>query len=354
MTLIITCLAHEHIVQVADRRLTMPDGSLYDDDTNKAVYYCGRVAVAYTGLAIMEGKPTAEWIGSCMKDKAGTEQAMNHVASHADAHFQNTNPRERRLAVVAVGWSTLQGAQPPRPFLCVASNFLTDSWEWDTSAPRQMAVRTIFLRASSSHRIFVAGQRLTPEEKQRLDALVACAIAGSTPPTEWARFLGDAVRTVADGSDARATRVGKGLIIHLLSRKAAAEEHGMIVTPLNPDSHSFEYVSREGKIDPFQGAVIACDGSLLTDFKGGSIPPGGKGRIRTEMEESAQGHPIRVAVNESRFSSPCPFCVAEALTSGSRDGLHIVHGELPLNEVEAWVYCRGATGHLLLVQRAAE
>jgi hypothetical protein len=155
---------------------------------------------------------------------------------------------------------------------------------------------------------------------------------------------------VARGSDARAGRVGRGMIIHLLSRKALEKGHSMILTPITPDTHSFIYVSPQGRTDRFQGAVIACNGSLLTGFAGGTIPPGGKGVIRTEMEASARQQPIRVPSNEIRISSPCPFCTAEARRRGSPDPPHIV-GELPLTDMESWIYCQGTKGHLLLIQR---
>ncbi len=352
MTLILTCLTYEHIVQVADRRLTLPAGTLYDDDTNKAVFYCGRVAIAYTGLAQMEGKPTAEWIGSCMKDAAKAESAMNRVAERAESHLRQTSEPDKRLAVVATGWATLRGAQPLRSFICVASNFMTDSWEWELSAHERMVVRTIFLDESSSHLVFPAGQNLTRREAVHLNRLVRRAVAHGAPARALVRLLGDMVQSVADGKDDHAKRVGKGMIVHLLSRKALVEGRSMIMTPLTPDAHSFIYVSSGGRIDPFQGAVIACNGALLTSFRGGTIPPGGKGVIRTEMEESARRHPIRVSADEIRYSSPCPFCAADARNRGSPDPPHIVEGELPLTDAEAWVYCRAATGHLLLIQRA--
>jgi len=356
MTLILTCLAHEHIVQVADRRLAMPDGTFGDDDTNKAVFYCGRVAVGYTGPAQMEEKqPTAEWIGSCMKDATGTEAAMNNVAECAERYFRRINlPNTcKMLAVMATGWATLRGEPLLRPFICVASNFMTDSWKWRSSADKRMIVRTIFLNESSSYLVFATGQNLNHEEVVHLKRLVRRAVEHGATAMAIVRLLGNMVQSVANGRDRRAKMVGKGMIIHLLSRKAL-EDRSMIGTPLTPDAHSFLYVSKEGRTDPFQGAVIACNGALLTDFGGGTIPPGGKGAIRTEMEESARKQPIRVSFNETRYSSPCPFCAAVARNLDSPDPPNIVEGELPLTDTEAWIYCRGTTGHLLLIQREVE
>lgn len=348
MTLILTCLAHEHIVQVADRRLTMPNGSLCDDDTNKAVFYCGRVAVAYTGLARMEGMPTAEWIGSCMKDAEQTESAMSYIAERAERHLNLTNLSNKRLVVVAAGWATFHGAGPLRPFMCVASNFMNDFWKWERFAGNRMVVRTRFLDEDSSHIIFASGQALTPAEEIYLNRLVRRAVAHGVSATAVVRVLGNMVQSLALGTDGRALSVGKGMIIHLLSRKAVEEGRTLIVTPLARDTHSFIYVSPAGRTDPFQGAVIACKRALLTNVGGGSIPPGGKGVIRSEMEKSARQNPIKVPSGD-RYSSVCPFCKRQP---GSTDPPRIVQGELLLTDTESWVHCGGETGHLLLIQRA--
>lgn len=273
MTLILTCLTDEHIVQVADRRLTMPDGTLYDDDTNKAVFYCGRVAVAYTGLAIMEGKPTAEWIGSCMKDEETVQLAMERVAKRAEHYLQRCNISDKRLAVVATGWATFRGAQPIRPFICIASNFLLDSLEWKNSADKHMVVRSGFLDEKHPYQIFSAGQNLYKTEKKQISRLVRRALEHGARTTALVRILGAVVRSVANRTDQRARRVGKGMIIHLLSKKALLERRLGIVTPLRMDRHSFLYVSPEGRTDSFEGPIIACNGVLLGEWKFGKSPP---------------------------------------------------------------------------------
>jgi hypothetical protein len=65
MTLIITLATADKVVQASDRRLTLPDGSVFDDEANKAIcagckdaHFC----IAYTGLAFVEGKKTDEWL----------------------------------------------------------------------------------------------------------------------------------------------------------------------------------------------------------------------------------------------------------------------------------------------------
>ena len=67
MTLIITIATANQVVQASDRRLTCVDGSIYDDESNKAACAVCRdshFAIAYTGLAHIgkERKKTDEWL----------------------------------------------------------------------------------------------------------------------------------------------------------------------------------------------------------------------------------------------------------------------------------------------------
>jgi hypothetical protein len=103
MTLILTCLTHEHIVQVADRRLTMPDGTLYDDDTNKAVFYCGRVAVAYTGLALngREAHSGVDWV--VHEGRSGNEVGHESRSRTCRTSFP-ANQRTRQEACGSGDW----------------------------------------------------------------------------------------------------------------------------------------------------------------------------------------------------------------------------------------------------------
>jgi hypothetical protein len=278
VTLILTLLANQHIVQVADRRLTLPDGSIYDDDTNKAVFYCGRVAVAYTGLALIEAMATAEWIGLCMKDFTQTEAAMHHIADRAESYLQSANVIDKRIAVIATGWATSSGKSEIYQFISVASNFMTDSWEWGSC--RKMKVRTRILDDASWH-LFFAGQAVYPGEVSRLSRLLNRAFKRGATIIDIVRLLQRVVHSVAS----RNSTVGKGMITHLLSRKAAVDGRSLIVTPLSVESHSFLYTSKEGRSDRFQGAVIACNGALLTNFGGGTILPSGRSIFEDESKK---------------------------------------------------------------------
>jgi hypothetical protein len=65
VTLIITAMSPHRIVQVSDRRLTLPGGKLYDDEANKAITVnCDDAyfSVAYTGLARLRDRDSRTWV----------------------------------------------------------------------------------------------------------------------------------------------------------------------------------------------------------------------------------------------------------------------------------------------------
>src|SRR4029453_13524435 len=50
------------LIQVTDRRLTWPDGQMFNDYTNKVTVFNGRMAVSYAGLSKVLGQKTDEWL----------------------------------------------------------------------------------------------------------------------------------------------------------------------------------------------------------------------------------------------------------------------------------------------------
>jgi hypothetical protein len=290
MTHILTFLTHDHIVQVADRRLTWPNGELFDDDTNKAVFYCGRVAVAYSGVYQMEGKPTAEWIGSCMKDATQTEEAMYQVAERAERYLQKTNLKDKRLAVVATGWGTKDGTPPNREFLCVASNF---------SPGRGVGPWEVWTKVfDASGQLFVVGADLYPGERKRLFRLIKRAAERGVTIISVARFLHETIKSVA----ARNERVGKATIAHLLSRKAAEERNLLMVTPLTLNCHSFLYTSKEGRTDRFQAALTVM---LSSCFRSYSNPCGV--RFRVSLLRGLAGNVAEFSAKARSVLIPCGY-----------------------------------------------
>lgn len=130
LTLIITAVTEKDIIQASDRRLTLPDGTLYDDRANKAVFVqCidGRFALAYTGLAIIGSQRTDVWVVDVLAD-AESRLSIEWTVFNAATAIQQSATRAigllplsavtRGITFVLAGY---YGAF--QPFLCVISNF---------------------------------------------------------------------------------------------------------------------------------------------------------------------------------------------------------------------------------------
>lgn len=278
MTLILTCLTNDYVVQAVDRRLTKPDGTFSDDDTNKALFWCGRAAISYTGPSKIEGESTPDWIGKRMSEvpQARIEPVMKYVAERVDKYFRENKDKIKKFAIVAAGWAKVPDEL--RPYIYVASNFMTDTWEWKDSPSDRMSLNFKVMPKSSPHVVNAAGQILATSEDVRLRGGVHRAVSRGYPPTVIAKLLGDTIQSVAGGNDFRAKRVGKGMIINLVPRKVVESNINLnsydvtILAGLTPDALSFHYVSPDGRSDPFKGAGLSCRGTFVSEFSGGSLP----------------------------------------------------------------------------------
>jgi RibD C-terminal domain len=148
MTLILSCITREYVVQASDRRLTRMDGSLFEDKANKAIFFCGHSVFAYTGIARLSSKPTDHWLtdllinARALADGLPTIQRAAKTAVRGIPFPSSVTPegrrKARRLALVNVGFM-LERQQSTaarvsgrylRPILTVISNFFRppDTW----------------------------------------------------------------------------------------------------------------------------------------------------------------------------------------------------------------------------------
>ncbi len=114
MTLILTAITPNSIVQVSDMRLTnTATWEVVDETTAKTVVYEGRAMWAFAGPACMGNQPTAVWLASVLADN-GPDEIVNAIGRSADSILRRYPERARRLAVVAAGWHGSPDALSPR------------------------------------------------------------------------------------------------------------------------------------------------------------------------------------------------------------------------------------------------
>jgi len=116
MTLAITCYTSNHTVQVSDRRLVWLTGKNAgqpaDDNRNKVLVVCNRLAISYTGLAEIEGSKTDDWLLETVStvNPYNPQRVIKTIADKATQAFRNIRlpaPKKTHAFLVS-GWARLE------------------------------------------------------------------------------------------------------------------------------------------------------------------------------------------------------------------------------------------------------
>ncbi len=95
MTLLFTIVTYSKVVQVSDRRLTYPDGSLADDEANKAICVSCKdaaFAIAYTGLACLGRNLTKsdEWLSTYLSSIDAADKELIVISKSLSSKLTST------------------------------------------------------------------------------------------------------------------------------------------------------------------------------------------------------------------------------------------------------------------------
>jgi len=157
VTLILTAMTPNSIVQVSDMRLTNnATWEVVDEATAKTVVYEGRAMWSYTGPACMGNQPTATWLASLLADN-GPDEVVDAIGRSADAILRRYPEHARRFAVVAVGWEGSSSDLSPRYRRIANFDFVTEAL-W----PSMRAAEVRLDPRRDKARVFAAGVALEP------------------------------------------------------------------------------------------------------------------------------------------------------------------------------------------------
>ncbi len=268
MTLILTCVTPQYVVQVSDRRLTrVSDGKVVENPQNKTLFVCGYATYAFTGLSMMGRTPTDLWL---MDHLAGKEDPLVELDATAEAAtqllrhqtFGAASPQQRRAwrRVAFVGGGFVGLRRPERfnrsdsadrlhPFLAVVSNFYSPPDTWLPEADVRCGLTFQFLPENENMLFLAAGFQPTKGHMGRLRRDVRRCLIHSKSPWPVARVLARGVREVADQS----SLVGRNLMCMLLPRP-----------------------KRPGDLSPSGGRIAVNDAPPLDEtevFSPGPSPP---------------------------------------------------------------------------------
>ena len=168
MTLIITAMSPYRVVQVSDRRLTLPDGRLHDDEAIKAVsVHCddAHFSVAYTGTAYMLDTRTRRW-----------ERTDKWIANSLHNLMQNQGLRTAIELYRAFGaYAAHTVARTPRPLWKLGVTFVFAGFFVRTKATAFVGILSNMRMNTAGHhqvvRQFDTGQVWSPAPRMPYNEL---------------------------------------------------------------------------------------------------------------------------------------------------------------------------------------
>ena len=226
MTLILSCLTANYAIQVSDRRLTLQDGLLYDDDSNKTILVNGNIVFGYTGLAFFDnGKTrTDEWFLNVLSEayKAHPNVSLTttaeFIANRATEEVSriNATPDRKRLAFVGVGWGKLVGQEDLKPIYVIISNFHNSDGRQLPQTQPEFSVSVFTPPDNLPVMLVPTGQLLNSELRKRVLRLLNKCAEKELSPKTIARILVATARNVASSNPL----VGRNLLVSSIPKES--------------------------------------------------------------------------------------------------------------------------------------
>jgi hypothetical protein len=267
MTLILSAFYNDFVIQVSDRRLTHPDGSLYDDESNKAILLENRIAIGYSGLAFINGQKTDDWIAQTLINIQAKSQSQDIAYLMTELSLEATRVFEKiqlgksikKLAIVGVGWMFLQEDNGlASPIFLSLSNAQTNRFEWLGEAEDKFVLHPLLGRSENQgFFILTTGQTIPSLDFKRLGRQIKRCFEHNTGPEPVVRLLADAIQK----RSTQENTVGKTLMAVCIPKEAIFSP---LLTNLAPiasttmkKNPSFRYISPSRDYIQFSPTTIA-------------------------------------------------------------------------------------------------
>ncbi len=248
MTQILSLISHQFVVQASDRRVTMvPSGRIAEDDHNKAIFQCGHMVWAFTGVARIGATRTAEWMSDTVAQCSSLQQSIERLRAGASSKLHAYPPSIRRLAFVGVGFASEMlidqqwNAVDTYPILTVISNFLDDQGRWGTFGGDNLSAQSWSIPKRRRFLLFESGVPLRAVRRKQLIRELDRAFAHRAGPPAIARLLARAIRS-EHAIDPEGP-IGDNIMCTVVSRYAEAgvPDYSGGLWPLNDDAGESDY-----------------------------------------------------------------------------------------------------------------
>ena len=175
MTCVLSLCTPDVLIQVTDRRLTWPDGQMFNDYTNKVTIFNGRMAVSYAGLSKILGEKTDEWLVRILANPTirSVADAVYTIQDQATAAFRgwtrmSDEKARHHLVFAGIAWVRPPGQESLQVLICFVSNCHDEHGALQAEARNDFRVYHRILEPGEFHGFFTIGTALSSEERQRL------------------------------------------------------------------------------------------------------------------------------------------------------------------------------------------
>jgi len=219
MTLILTALTPNHIVQVSDRRVVRrwPSGRIEKFEGRTKAVVTPVFSCSYTGIAEIAGTDTGEWIATTLSDHLrDADGGLEALRLAAGLKLSGGGLNSEPLAIACVGWTPTNDAMP-EPLLIALANF--DIRDYSALQPSPDFTRfDIRCREGRRSLVFPLGQPLQLTEMIAANRSLRRVVeTDRATPRSIAQILRETIQGVARSPD-RADLVSEDVLVTSLPR----------------------------------------------------------------------------------------------------------------------------------------
>ena len=217
MTLILSFVSRDYLIQVSDRRLTKANGEVVDEQVSKTTLFGGTSLFGFTGLARIGTTPTHRFLTDALaRSVYAPEAKANRMKWVAHEFHKAVGPLKvpsalqwaKGLTIVGVSGTPPRGDSPGRPALVQITNRQAGT-PVHVPADERFHYSIQMLPANQSHRWVEAGVPLTRDERRNLDRSINRVVARGLGAEPICRLFVRQIRAVA----ARTALVGRALLV---------------------------------------------------------------------------------------------------------------------------------------------
>jgi hypothetical protein len=276
MTLVLSLVTPDYVIQVSDRRLVCPDDPNFKpvDTANKTVLFCSSMTIAYTGIARIGNRNVDDYLVEVINDQVSCRptEVANYLAKRLTQSFRAiVLPREKkRQTFVGVGWA-FETPQIRKPFMLQVSNCYYKG-QYLAEAEEHFTVNSMVFTGTNAPRWAwkAIGVGLNDQERKNLNFAIRKVAKGKrgSDPFRMTMLLFDVARRVSE----RDFSVGKELLATMIPRATAGAIAASILYTDSPTgsaatvessnttaqlSSTLPFAEYDNRIKPF-GPVVVC------------------------------------------------------------------------------------------------